>query len=153
MRIEVGPHLRTGMEPPGGLNRPLKIHDLMDDAFYRAYKDPEAFPQRGTLDGDIVPAGAGPPSQDQDQDQRRKSKLVPARPPPPPPTKVSPPHPTVRGPGTGPAPPPVPPRTRGLLGRQLSSMGNPVPARRLTRSTTQVDTYVSNGEKVYFLPE
>lgn len=153
MLIEVGPHLRTGMEPPGGLNRPLKIHDLMDDAFYRAYKDLEAFPQSGTLDGYIVPAGAGPPSRDRDQDQRRKSKLVPARPPPPPPTKVSPPHPTVRGPGTGPAPPPVPPRTRGPLRRQLSSMGTPVPARRLTRSATQVDTYVSNGEKVYFLPE
>lgn len=155
MRNEVGPHLRTGMEPHGGLKRPLKIQDLMDDGFFRAYKQPEAFPQCGTFDGYIVPSGAGPPSQDldQDQDQRRKSKLVPARPPPPPPTKESPPHPTVCCPGTGPTPPPVPPRTRGQLMKQLSSIGTPVPARRLTRSTTQVETHVSNAEKVYFLPE
>lgn len=129
------------MEPPGGLNGPHQRYTFMDDADpLRSYKDLKAFPQLGTLDGYILPNGAGPCSKD--QDQPRRSRLVPVRPAPPPPTKVKPP--------SGPAPPPVPPRTRGPFRRQLSSVGRPVPARRLIRSASQVDTYVSNSEKVLF---
>lgn len=129
------------MEPPRGLNGPHQRHNLMDDADpLRSYKDLKAFSQFGTLDGYIVPNGAGPRLKDNDQPMR--SRLVPVRPAPPPPTKVKPPP--------GPAPPPVPPRTRELLRKQLSSVGTPVPARRLTRSITQVDTYVSNSEEVLF---
>lgn len=132
---------RTGMEPPGGLNGPHKRHNLMDDADpFRSYKDLKSFPQFGTLDGYIVQNGAEPRLKD--KDQPRTSRLVPVRPAPPPPTKVKP--------LPGPAPPPVPPRTRGPFRRQLSSVGRPVPTHRLTRSNTQVDTYVSNSEKVLF---
>lgn len=129
------------MEPSGGLNGRHQGHNLMDDDDpLRMYKDLKVLPQFGTLDGYILPNMEGPCLKDKDQPVR--SRLVPVRPPPPPPTKSQPPP--------GPAPPPVPPRTREPLRKQLSSAGSPVPAPRLTRSATQVDTYVSNGGKVLF---
>lgn len=133
------------MDPPGGPNGPLQRQDASDDEelphgddIYRAYEDLKAFPEEtvynSTSQSLIIPINFEP----KPADHRSRPRPVPVRPPPPPPTT-----------GARLLPPPVPPRTRAPLKKQLScDQANPL--RRLNRSTTQVDTYVSNPSRFFW---
>lgn len=138
------------MDPPGGPNGPLQRQDASDDGelpfsddIYRSYTDLEAFPEETVYNSLIIPINFKPKPMEE-EDRRSRSRPVPVRPPPPPPTRgarlLS---------WAGSLPPPVPPRTRAPLKKQLSS--DPAnPLCRLHRSTTQVDTYVSNPSRFFF---
>lgn len=132
------------MDPPGGPNGPLQRQDARDDGelplsddIYRSYTDLKAFPEETVYNSLIIPINFKPKPQEE-EDHRSRARPVPVRPPPPPPTRGA--RLLSRA---GSLPPPVPPRTRPPLKKHLSS--DPAnPLCRLNRSTTQVDTYVSN---------
>lgn len=142
------------MDPPGGPNGPLQRQDASDDGelplsddIYRSYQDLKAFPEEtvynSTSHNLIIPINFKPKPQEE-EDHRSRARIVPVRPPPPPP---------IRGARllarAGSLPPPVPPRIQAPLKKQLSC--DPAdPLRRLNRSTTQVDTYVSNPSRCFF---
>lgn len=144
------------MDPPGGPNGPLQRQAASDDRelslsddIYTSCTDLQAFPEETVYNSSshslIIPINFKPKPQEE-EDHQSRTRPVPVRPPPPPPTRGL----LARA---GSLPPPVPPRTRAPLEKQLSS--DPANAlRRLIRSTTQVDTYVSNLSRFLglFLP-
>lgn len=142
------------MDPPGGPTGPLRRQDASDDGelplgddIYRSYTDLKAFPEETVYNsaphGLIIPINFKPKPLEE-EDHRSRARPVPVRPPPPPPTRGAPLRARV-----GSLPPPVPPRTRAPFKKQLSS-DSANPLRRLNRSTTQVDTYVSNPSCFFF---
>lgn len=146
------------MDPPRGPNRPLQRQDASDDGelplsddVYRSCTDLKTLPEETVYDstshGFIIPINFKPKPQEE-EDHRSRARPVPVRPPPPPPTRGAP-----LLARAGSLPPPVPPRTRAPLNKQLSS--DPANLlRRLNRSRTEVETYVSNPSRfcLFFFP-
>lgn len=142
------------MDPPAGPNGPLQRQDASDDGelplsddIYRSYTDLKAFPEETVYNGTshdlIIPINFKPEPQGE-EDHRSRARPVPVRPPPPPPTRGA-----CLLARAGSLPPPVPPRTQAPLKKQLSSDPANL-SRRLNRSTTQVETYVSNPSRFLF---
>lgn len=142
------------MDPPGGPNRPLQRQDASDDGelplsddIYRSYTDMKAFPEETVYNSAshslIIPINFKPKPQEE-EDHRSRTRLVPVRPPPPPPTRRA----RLLA-QAGSLPPLVPPRAGAPLKKQFSSDPTNL-LRRLNRSATQVDTYVSNPSLFFF---
>lgn len=138
------------MEPPQKLNGSLQRQDaLHGDLPELLDKDPKAVhvpeylqvfpddPSERILPGVVVPAEPNPPG---DPDPPSSKRLQPVRPPPPPPKSrlLSACLPDTRSLG----PPTGPPRSGVSLSNKHFSLDLPDPARRLSRSLTQVELHV-----------